>query len=186
MTAVYLVPDGGEIARRRASLPAGTFVEAWPDLYTSGHVWLGSGAKQILDAVGVPLTPVLTLDADRVPVYYGPRLSDLESLPPEESLRARVLSAAGVAVAWVTLDQFGDRNGARAESPLDPTFFLRRRGGPSAHLWRLFRSHDEAVVYLREYYASDPEAQAWAKSIIAVSFADLIERHGRREPPGAR
>src|SRR5262245_11830536 len=186
MSLVHLVQDNGEIARRRASLPAGSFVEAWPDLYTPGHVWLGAEAKQALDAAGTPLPSSLALEADHVPVYYGPHLTALESLPTEESLRARVLSGAGVAVAWITLDQFGQRTLARAEAPSDPTFFLRRRGGGPAHLWRLFRSRDEAIVFMREHYGSDPEAQAWAASLTAASFSDLIERHARRAPPGDR
>ena len=124
------------------------------------------------------------LVADHVPVYYGPRLTALESLPPEESLRARALSAHGMAVAWITLDQFGGRTLYRADSPADPTFFLRRRGGGDAHLWRLFRTRDEAVAFMREHYASDPEAQAWASSLRAESFADLIDRHARGRPPG--
>src|SRR5262245_17301154 len=180
MGLVHLVQDSGEIARRRGALPAGSFVEAWPDLFTPGHVWLGSEAKQTLDAAGAPLLSSLTLEGDHVAVYYGPHLTALESLPTEESLRARVLSGAGVAVAWITLDQFGQRTLARADSPSDPTFFLRRRGGGPAHLWRLFRSRDEAIAFMREHYGNDPEAQAWATGLAAASFADLIERHARR------
>lgn len=185
MGLVYLVSDSGEIARRRALLPAGTVVEAWADLYTPGHLWVGHDTKEILDSAGPPFAATLALDGDRVPVFYGPRLTDLDSLPTEESLRARVLSAHGMAVAWVTLDQFGDRSDSRMESPLDPTFFLRRRGGGAAHLWRLFRSRAEASAFMRERYGNDPEAQSWAKRLEAESFNDLIERHAMRVPPGA-
>lgn len=184
MGRVFLVRDGGEIARRRASLPPGSFVEAWPDLLTPGHVWLGAEAKQALDAVAAPLAAALALEADHVPVYYGPRLTALESLPVEESLRTRVLSGHGMAVAWITLDQFGDRTLYRADSPLDPTFFLRRRGGGDAHLWRLLRTRDEAVAFMREHYGSDPEAQAWARRLEVEDFDELIARHALRVPPG--
>lgn len=185
MSLLYLLADTGEIARRRPSLPAGTVVEAWPDLYTPGHVWLETESKQLLDAAGDPLVAVLSLDGDHVPVFYGPRVGDLESLPTEASLRARVLSAHGMAVAWITLDQFGERTEYQPESPLDPTFFLRRRGGGAAHIWRLFRTRGEAGTFMRERYANDPDAQTWAEKLAVEDFAALIERHATREPPRA-
>ena len=185
MSLLYLITDTGEIARRRPALPAGAVVEAWPDLYTPGHVWLGTESKQILDATGEPLAAVLSLDGDHVPIFYGPRLADIESLPTEESLRTRVLSAHGMAVAWITLDQFGERTEYQPDSPLDPTFFLRRRGGSAAHVWRLFRTRAEAGAFMRERYGNDLEAQAWAEKLGSEDFADLIGRHATREPPGA-
>ncbi len=117
-------------------------------------------------------------------IYYGPRLLDVESLPLEESLQARVLSAHGIAVAWVTVDQFGERTTYRAESPLDPVFFLRRPGGGAAHQWRLFRTRQEAVTYMRESYGQDPEAGEWAGALPHESYDELLEHHGRRGADG--
>lgn len=185
VSLLYLLADSGEIARRRARLPAGAVVEAWADLFMSGHVWLGAESMRLLASAGPPLAPALALDGERVPVFYGPRVADLDSLPPEESLRSRVLSAHGMAVAWITLDQFGERNEARSDSPLDPTFFLRRRGGSAAHIWRLFRSRDEAGAFMRERYGGDSEAQAWAQGLPVAGFDELIARHAVRVPPPA-
>src|SRR4029077_3506802 len=106
---LYLVADGGEIAKRRRLVPAGRLVEAWPDLHTKGDFWMGVEAKTLLDATGEPLLPKLGLGASAVPVYYGPRLCDVESLPAEESLQTRALSARGIAVVWITVDRFGER-----------------------------------------------------------------------------
>jgi hypothetical protein len=185
VSLLYLLTDSGEIARRRALLPAGAVVEAWADLYMSGHVWVGAASMQLLASAGPPLASVLTLEGERVPVFYGPRLADLDSLPPEESLRARVLSAHGMAVVWITLDQFGERSDARADSPLDPTFFLRCRGGATAHIWRLFRNRTEAGAFMRERYGGDAEAQAWAQGLQVADFDELIARHAVRVPPRA-
>ena len=140
VSRLYLVAAGEEIARRRAQLPAGRVLEAWGDLYTAGRFWLGEESKALLDSVGGPMPIELDLPATSVPVYYGPRLRDLDSLPPEESLKARVLSAHGIAAAWVTLDRFGERVTYQPTSPRDPMFHLRRRGGGAGHLWRLFPS----------------------------------------------
>ncbi len=181
MSRVFLVPDGLEVARRRQRLAPGQFVEAWPDLYAAGMVWIAEESRRILQAATGALEAILAVDADAVAVYYGPRLTDLPSLPLEDSLKARILSAHGMAGAWITLDQFGERVVHRTESPLDPVFFLRRPGGVTTHQWRLFRTKAEAVRFMQEHYGSDPEANEWAAGLGLDSYERLLERHGRPE-----
>ena len=117
-------------------------------------------------------------------VYYGPRLTDIASLPTEASLKARILSAHGMAGAWITLDQFGERVMHRVDSPLDPIFFLRRPGSPVTHQWRLFRTRSEAVLFMREHYGNDLEANDWAAGLAVGSYEELLERHGRPQAEG--
>ena len=164
MGRLYLVADGGEIARRRPLVAAGRLVEAWPDLHTKGEFWMGEGAKTLLDAAGEPLQAKLDLDPASVPVYYGPRLCDVESLPAEESLQTRALSARGIAVA-----------------PVDPVFYLRLPGGKAAHVWRLFQSRQEAVVYMAEYFGNDPEGRQWAEGLAAATWVEMIERYAAHQ-----
>jgi hypothetical protein len=178
MDRIFLVADGAEVARRRQKLPRGLLVEAWPDLYVAGMVWMPEESRTTLETVTGPLPTALVVDADAVAVYYGPRLTDVASLPSEASLKARVLSAHGVAAAWITLDQFGERVVHRADSPLDPVFFLRRPGGTTAHQWRLFRARAEAVPFMREHYGGDPEANEWAEGLTLDDYDQLLERHG--------
>lgn len=173
---LYLVAGAADIAERRQRLPRGTLVETWPDLSVPGTFWIGEEARQLLDSIGTPLTPRLRVDATLVRIYYGPRLADLESLPREESLRARVLSGHGVAVAWVTVNERGERTSYEPESAADPIFFLRRPLGTAAHLWRLFQRKDEALGYLRAHFGQDPEAEQWAASLPVESYAELVER----------
>jgi hypothetical protein len=180
MSRIYLVADPAEIARRRRQVPPGQIVEAWPDHAAPGECWVGETTKALLDATGPPLPTRLAVDAARVAIYYGPRLRDIESLPTEESLRGRVLSAHGIAVAWITLDAAGERVTHAPASPEDPIFFLRRPGGSSAHVWRLFRRRVEAETYMREYYGRDDEAAAWARALPAAGWDDFLERHGTR------
>src|SRR5262245_18157414 len=163
--------------RRRKLVPAGQIVEAWPDLHVAGQYWMGDTSKACLDEVGSPLTPVLSLDARLVPIYYGSQLRDVESLPPEESLRTPVLSARGIAVAWITFDRFGARTTHEPEGPMDPVFFLRRPAATTAHLWRLFRLGAEARRYMSEAQAWDSEGREWAEALPAQTFEELIERH---------
>lgn len=181
MGRLYLVADGGEIVRRRALVAAGALVEAWPDLHTKGEFWMGEGSKGLLDATGEPLPVKLELDPASVAVYYGPRLCDVESLPAEESLQTRALSARGIAVAWITMDRFGERTQYEPTSPVDPVFYLRRPGGRAAHVWRLFRSKAEAVVYMAEYFGNDSEGQQWAEGLTAATWEKMIELYGTHQ-----
>ncbi|OLC30865.1 MAG: hypothetical protein AUH81_18845 [Candidatus Rokubacteria bacterium 13_1_40CM_4_69_5] len=180
MRRLYLIAGGDEIARRRPLLPAGSVIEAWADLYTPGLVWVSEESKALLDSVGEPLSARLTLPGEGVPVYYGPQLRDIDSLPPEDSLRTRVLSAHGIAVAWITLDRFGQRTTYQPQTPTDPAFHLRRRGGGPRHLWQLFSTKREAMTYMAESYGHDSEAVEWAESLTVEDFDSLLKRHADR------
>jgi hypothetical protein len=177
---LHALADRGEIASRRRGLPPGRLLEAWPDLYVPGQVWVGDEARALLESAGEPLPVTLSVEAAAVAVYYGPRLQDVESLPLEESLRARVLSAHGIAVAWITYDQFGQRTQYEPRGPADPIFYLRRPAGTAAHVWRLFRTKPEARAYMAEYYGRDSEGRDWAETLPAETFDDLLARHARR------
>jgi hypothetical protein len=206
MARLYLLADKAEIDRRRARVGPGVLVEVWQDLHTpdiawlgdeaarrvaygakregppTGFFWVGEESRRALDAAGEgPIASLLAVDDAGVPVYYGPRLADVESLPSEESLRARVLSAHGIAVAWITYDQSGARTEYEPASPADPVFLLRRAGSRVAHRWRLFRTKQEAVVYMAEYYGKDPEARHWSEALPAGGFEELVTRFG--SPP---
>lgn len=179
MSRLYLVAAGEEIARRRARLPTGSVIEAWADLYCPGSFWLGGESKALLDSVGEPVPVELGLPASSIAVYYGPHLCDLDSLPPEESLKARVLSGHGIAAAWVTLDRFGERVTYQPTSPRDPVFHLRRRGGGAGHLWRLFPSRGAAAIYMAEAFG-ESEAVQWAEAVAVEDFEALLERYGAK------
>ena len=183
MSRLFCVADADAIVKRRGRVPAGHVIEAWNDLYTPGHFWLGEESKRLLDSVGDPVPPVATLPAAVVAVYYGPRLTDLESLPPEDSLKARVLSGHGIAAAWITLDRFGERMSHEPKGLTDPVFHLRRRGGGAGHLWRLFTTRREAAVYMAEAYGKESEAAEWAETLAVEDFEALLNGHATGAEP---
>ena len=174
MGRIHLIAGGAEIARRRRLVPPGHLVEAWQDLRIPDRFWLDDEAKALLDATGAPLPVELSLDADRVEIFYGGRLDHIESLPTEASLRTRVVSAAGMAVAWITVNAFGERTEYEPKSPADPIFFLRRPRGDTAHIWRLFRSRPDANAYMREHFGRDPEALEWAARLPVQDYEELL------------
>lgn len=204
MGRVYLVSDRGEIARRRRELP-GRLIEAWPDLYLGDLFWLGDddarraayaaehrepapgalywigeAGKAALDGVGQPLAWDLAIEERSVPIFYGSGLTDIESLPAEDSVRARVLSAHGIAAIWTTYDASGVRVDHQPASPLDPIFHLRRPGGQTVHLFRTLTSRAEAVAVMAAGRSHDPGAHEWAEKLPAEDFADLVQFHATR------
>jgi hypothetical protein len=178
--SLHLVEGKDEVLRRRALVPPGQVVEAWADHHVADAFWLGEESKRLLDAAGAPLRAALTLPDDSVPVYYGSHLCDIDSLPREESVRTRALSAHAIAVAWITLDRFGERTTYQPSAMDDPVFYLRRVGGGASHVWRVFRTRTEAVTYVTEAYGAGSEAVEWAKGLPVETFDELIKRYGRR------
>ena len=177
MSRLYLTTAKDEIARRRASAEKGRIVEAWPDQADGSAVWIGEDTRALLESLGGPLAVELSLPVESVAVYYGPQLCDIESLPREESLKTRVLSGHGIAVAWITLDRFGQRASYEPASPVDPVFHLRRVGGGAGHLWRLFRTREEAVTSMSEAYGHESEGAEWARALVVEDFTGLIKRY---------
>jgi hypothetical protein len=179
MSRLYFLHDGNDMVRRRGQVPKGSVVEAWADMAVGGGTfWVGEDSKALLDAAGEqPMAAQLAIPADAVPIFYGPRLCDLESLPREESLRARVLSAHGVAAAWITLDGLGQRTTHEPTSPEDPVFHLRRPGGGAGHVWRLFGTKREAIDWMQATYGADSEGAEWARTLPADDFDVLLKRH---------
>jgi hypothetical protein len=202
MPQLFLLTDRSEIERRRKLLGPGEVVEVWEALHpsdvswlgdpelrrvayqrggaipTPGLFWVGESAKTALDQIGTPLAHLLAIPEASVPVYYGPWLRDTESLPSEESLKARVLSARGIAVAWATYDRLGARLDYQPADPLDPVFYLRRARTRVLHAWTMFRSRAEAVRYAAETLKGDADAGRWAAHIPSEDFDDLARRFG--------
>ncbi len=200
MPRLFLVADRSEIEHRRRQLGPTEVVEVWEALHTpdvtwlgdpelrriayqrggatptAGLFWVGESTKAALDRVGAPLPHLLAIPEASIPVYYGPWLRDTESLPGEESLKARVLSARGIAVAWVTYDHGGARLEYQPADPLDPVFYLRRARTRALHAWRLFRTRGEAVRYAAETLKRDEGAGRWAESIPSDDFDDLVRK----------
>ena len=53
------------------------------------------------------------------------------------------------------------------------------------HLWRLFRTKSEAVVYLHEMYGDDSEAAEWAQTLPFDDFDALLRHHAHPETGSA-
>ena len=181
MGQLYLVGHAADLSERRKALPPRSYVEIWQDLFLPGAYWISEETKTLLEAGREPLTLLWSLSGEHLPIYYGPRLRDLESIPGEDSVRLRVLSAHGIACAWVTYDREGRRWRYDPTGPHDPIFYLRHPGSNEAHLWQLFRTRSEVERFAAEALSEDPDAEAWARQVEVEDYEELLRRRGQRE-----
>jgi hypothetical protein len=91
-----------------------------------------------------------------------------------------VLSVHAIAVAWITLDRFGERVTYQPQGPADPIFHLRRPGGGAGHVWRRFETKADALAFMREVYGAESEAAEWAEGLEVEDFEALLKRHAER------
>ena len=78
-----------------------------------------------------------------------------------------------MAIAWITVNAFGERTEYEPQSPSDPIFFLRRPRGDTPHIWRLFRSR-HVRSHTCESTLDDFEALEWAERLPVEDFEELI------------
>jgi len=177
MSRIYRVDDGRAVRERQRALPRGTVVEAWLDSFEPGTVWVSEATKRLLDGVGPPLRPSLTVESAYIPIFFPDEPRDAASLPSEDSLRVRVVAGHGIAVTWYgTTSQVGGRPLPEPTSPEDAFFYLMKMGGSANHAWRLFRSRDEAVEFMARHFPDDAEARAWAEALPVARYPELLSR----------
>lgn len=59
----------------------------------------------------------------------------------------------------------------------DAFFFLRRIGTDVNHLWRLFRSREDARWFVEKHLGGDPHARTWPDLLPAEDFEDFLKRY---------
>ena len=179
MSRIYRIDDGRSVRERRQALPKGSVVEIWPDVFEPGTFWVGEAAKRLLDATGVPLTPSATVESVRVPIFFPEEPPDADSLPSEESLRIRVLAGHGIAATWYGATSApGARPLPEPASPEDAFFYLMKMGSRVNHVWRLFRTRDEALEFMVRTFPAAPAGRAWVENLPVARYSDLFRLEG--------
>jgi len=175
MSLIYRVDDEPGVRERQRALPRGTVAEVWPDVFAPGTFWISEATKQLLEGVGGPIRPMAVVDASRIPIFYPDEPRDRASLPPEESVRVRVLAGHGIAATWYGMTGHPViRPLPETATPEDAFFYLMRVGSRTNHVWRLFRTREEAVEFMGRTFPRDARASAWAESLPAARYLDLL------------
>ena len=166
----------GDLWRQLRQVLKGRYVEIWSDVFEEGIFWVADEARKALEEVKVPFKIIGQIPADRVRVYYAPHLQpDPESLPNEDSVKARVLAGHGVGAVLFFI---GDGQTMPPEEPTDPKdalFYLSKPGAKYYYLWRLFRSREDAEGYVVQQFKDDEPARAWAASIPVLAYGELLQ-----------
>lgn len=178
MGRIYRIDDGRAVRERQRSLPAGTVAETWPDVFEPGIFWISEITKGLLDGVGGPLMPSAVVDSSRIGIFFPDEPRDELSLPSLDSLRVRVLAGHGIAATWYGPGVHGGGRPLPAPtSPEDAFFYLIRMGSRGNHIWRLFRTREEAVQFMRRNFPDDPKARPWAEGLPVSRYAELLRPH---------
>lgn len=175
MSLIYRVDDGPGLRERQRALPKGTVAEVWPDVFAPGMFWISEATKELLEGVGGPLRPSAVVESSRILIFYPDEPRDLVSMPLEDSVRGRVLAGHGIAATWYgTTAHPGIRPLPEPATPEDAFFYLMRVGSRTNHVWRLFRTREEAVEFIGRTFPHDARASAWAESLPVARYLDLL------------
>lgn len=174
----------GELWQRLRQVLKGRYVEIWSDVFEPGIFWIADEARQALEEVRIPFTVLAQIPAECVTVYYARHLQpDPESLPDEDSVKARVLAGHGIGAVLFFI---GDGAQMPPEEPTDPKdalFYLSKPGAGYYYLWRLFRSKEDAEHYVAQKFADDDAAKRWAASIPVVAYGELLQEAKQEDQP---
>lgn len=174
----------GELRHTLRRVLEGRYVEIWSDVFDPGIFWVAEEARQALEEVGIAFAVLAEIPSDRIRVYHARHLHpDPESLPTEESIRARVLAGHGIGAVLVFI---GDGTQVPPEEPAgltDALFYLSKPGAGYYYLWRLFRSKEEAEQYVARMLRDDEDAKRWTASIPVTAYGDLLQRSIIEEQP---
>jgi hypothetical protein len=115
------------------------------------------------------------VESSRILIFYPDEPRDPASMPSEESVRVRVLAGHGIAATWYgTTAHPANRPLPEPATPEDVFFYLMRVGSRTNHVWRLFRTREEAVEFMGRTFPHDARAAAWAESLPVARNLDLL------------
>ncbi|MBI3989395.1 MAG: hypothetical protein HY347_07235 [candidate division NC10 bacterium] len=186
MLKIYRLGDAAEILKRKQAIPPGVPAQVWGDVLEQSKVgllrlpkffWVDEETKMVLDGLGDPLKPLFAIDGEKIPIFSLKPPEGREGYPSETSVRVRVIAGHGIGVAWLQCDPGEARLLHEPSSPRDAFFFLKRVGFHATHLWRLFRSREDARWFVNTYSPEDPQASTWPDLLPADDFEDFLRRY---------
>ncbi len=185
MSRVFRIDDRLAVRKRQSELPAGIVVQVWPDVFDPRASWISEETRRLLERENAPLPVGAIAEAASVSLFLPGEVRDDSTLPSSDSLAVRVLAGHGIAATWYsTPARPGGRPAVEPASPEDPFFTMMRMGSQVNHMWRLFRTRDDAVRFMQKHFATDRAAQEWAARLGVASFQELLSLTGRDRQEG--
>ena len=170
----------GSLWQQLRQLLKGRYVEVWADVFEEGVFWVADEAKAALEEVKIRFKLLNQIPADRVKVFFAPRLHpDPASLPNEDSVKARILAGHGIGAVLFFIGDGQQMPPEEPTSPKDALFYLSKPGAKYYYLWRLFRSKEDAEHYVVQKFKDDEEAKSWSASIPVLAYGELLQEANR-------
>ena len=179
----FRVADRSAFQRALSRIPPEIWVTAHDDRARTddpGALWTTLAALDVMRERAVPVEPVETLEAELIPVFYGPGATVHAKLMAAE-LRCCAL-AAGAIGAIRAGEGTADEVGAKTGLPTDDLLAWHPPLSPP-YVWLLIRRREDAVPAAVRLYPGDATARQWAERFGVSSLPALLSKAVRGIPP---
>jgi hypothetical protein len=177
------VSDPTEFKGALSRLPAETWATAYDDRSRGdapGVLWTTLAALDVMRERGIRLEPIESLEAELIPVFYGPGATVHAKLMAADLRCAALASGAiGAIRAGVgTVHEVAAKTGLRApdllswQPPLSPSY-----------VWLLIRRREDALGAVERCYPGNEAARQWAERFGVGSLDVLLSRTQPGIPP---
>ena len=164
-------------------IPAETWVTTYGDRArddTEGSLWITLAALDVMRERGVPLQPIESLEAELIPVFYGPGATVHAKLMAAD-LRCAAL-AAGAIGAIRAGEGLLDEVAARTGLPLGDLMSWQPPLSPP-YVWLLLRRREDARRAVERLYPGQETARQWAERFGVGSLEALLAKTQPGIPP---
>jgi hypothetical protein len=181
----FRVADRGAFQQALSRIPSEVWVTAHDDRARADDpaaLWTTLAALDVMRERGMQVEPVETLEAELIPVFYGPGATVHAKLMAAE-LRCCALAAGAIGAIRAgegSVDGVARKTGLPAgdllawHPPLSPPY-----------VWLLIRRREDAASAVQRLYPGDATARQWAERFGVGSLAALLSKAVRGIPPKA-
>ena len=177
------IPDHASFRDALSRIPPDTWVNTYYDDArgdSSRAVWATLAALDVMRERGVPLEAIETLEAELIPVFYGPGATVHAKLMAAD-LRCAALAAGAIGAIRAgegTVDEIAARTGLRREDlmPWQPPF-------SPPYVWLLIRRREDVPRAVAQLYPGTETARQWAERFGVESLEALLAKAQPGIPP---
>ena len=172
----FRVSNRAAFAVALSGIPPETWVTAREDLARAddpGTLWTTLAALDVMRERGVRLEPIESLEAELIPVFYGPGATVHAKLMAAD-LRCCVVAAGSIGAIRAGeggADEVAKRTGVAAgdlfswQPPFSPPY-----------VWFLIRRREEAVPAAERFFPGNDAARQWAERFGVSSLHALLAK----------
>ncbi len=176
------VKDRAAFTQALARIPKDTWVPTYED-HTQGAadgVWATLAALDVLRERGVPLEPLESLEAELIPVFYGPGATVHAKLMAAD-LRCSALAAGAIGAIRAgegSVEEVASKTGLPPKDlmPWQPPF-------SPPYVWLLIRRREDARPAIELLYPRNAVAAQWAAQFGVGSLTSLLKNAQPGIPP---